>query len=79
MKEKDKGQTAEEEKDYTLEQLFDRLDDVAEQLESGEASLEDSFRLYKQGMDMLKLCGEKIDMVEKQILVMEEDGQVHEF
>ena len=79
MKEKDKGQTAEEEKDYKLEQLFDRLDDVAEQLESGEASLEDSFRLYKQGMDMLKLCGEKIDMVEKQILVMEEDGQVHEF
>lgn len=76
MKETDKEQALQE---CTLEELFEKLDAVAGELESGKTSLEDSFRLYKQGMDMLKLCNEKIDRVEKQVLMMEEDGQTHEF
>ena len=41
--------------------------------------LEESFRLYKQGMDMLRQCSEKIDQVEKQVLILEENGETHEF
>ena len=42
-------------------------------------SLEDSFRLYKQGMELLKYCNDKLDTVEKKMLLMNEDGSLGEF
>lgn len=62
----------------TLEQVFAQLQDVIERMES-EESLEQSFQLYHQGMDMLKLCSEKIDKVEKQMFLLDEEGQTHNF
>lgn len=70
---------AEQEAEETLEQLFEKLDDVTNKLESGETSLEKSFRLYQSGMEMLKRCSDKIDKVEKQVLILEENGETHEF
>ena len=32
---------------------------LAEKLEDKETSLEDSFNLYKQGMELLKFCSDK--------------------
>lgn len=63
----------------TLEELFMKLDAVTKKLEEGETSLEESFRLYQTGMEMLKKCSEKIDTVEKQVLILEENGETHEF
>lgn len=65
--------------EMTLEQLFAGLDDVVEKLEEGSTSLEESFRLYQKGMEMLKICNDKIDTVEKKVLIMEENGETHEF
>jgi exodeoxyribonuclease VII small subunit len=62
----------------TLEQVFSELEAVIGKMES-EDSLEESFKLYHQGMDMLKLCSEKIDKVEKQMLLLDENGETHEF
>ncbi|MGN0404209.1 MAG: exodeoxyribonuclease VII small subunit [Bariatricus sp.] len=74
-----KEELKEEEQKETLEELFEKLDDVTNKLESGETSLEESFRLYQSGMEMLKRCSDKIDKVEKQVLVLEENGETHEF
>lgn len=63
----------------TLEELFMKLDAVTKKLEEGETSLEESFRLYQTGMEMLKKCSEKIDSVEKQVLILEENGETDEF
>ena len=46
---------------------------------TGDVSLEDSFRYYQEGMELLKLCNARIDHVEKQMLQIDEEGQVHEF
>ena len=62
-----------------LEELFGKLDEVAGKLEAGDTSLEESFRLYQEGMKLLKQCNDKIDTVEKQVLVLEESGETHEF
>ena len=70
---------AEENKEVPVEELFRRLDEVAGKLEEGDTSLEESFRLYQEGMKLLKECNEKIDTVEKQVLVLEESGETHEF
>ena len=62
----------------TLEEVFQELDVVVKQLENASISLEDSFRLYHQGMELLKVCNDKIDLVEKKMLILDENGEQHE-
>ena len=75
-KDRNSEQTSQEE---TLEEVFAQLDDLAEKLEDKDTSLEDSFNLYKQGMELLKFCSDKLDTVEKKMLQMNEDGTFSEF
>ena len=70
-------QTIDNEKN--IEDVFQELDVIAEKLESSDTSLEDSFRLYKKGMELLKYCSGKLDTVEKKMLQMDEDGTLREF
>lgn len=63
----------------SLEELFDNLETVVNQLEGEDVSLEESFRLYNEGMVLLKKCNETIDTVEKKVLVLDENGETHEF
>lgn len=65
--------------EQTLEQVFEQLDKVVEKLETETVSLEESFQLYHQGMDLLKICNDKIDTVEKKMMVLDENGEQHEF
>ena len=75
-KDKSNDQVLEEK---TLEEAFTELDGLAEKLEARETSLEDSFRFYRQGMELLKFCSEKLDTVEKKMLQINEDGTFSEF
>ena len=70
-------QTTDNEKN--IEDVFQELDVIAEKLESSDTSLEDSFRLYKKGMELLKYCSGKLDTEEKKMLQMDEDGTLREF
>ena len=71
-----KGQSLEEQ---SLEEIFSDLEQTIKKMEEGEISLEESFQLYHQGMDMLKACNIKIDKVEKKMLLLDEEGEEHEF
>ena len=55
---------AKEEK--TLDEMFQELDKLIQAMEEPEVSLEDSFQMYHQGIDMLKACNDKMDKIEKQ-------------
>ena len=70
-------QTTDNEKN--IEDVFQELDVIAEKLESSDTSLEDSFRLYKKVMELMKYCSGKLDTVEKKMLQMDEDGTLREF
>ena len=63
----------------TLEAAFGKLDQMLDTLKSSDVRLEDSFRLYKEGMELLNECSQKIDRVEKKMLQMNEDGTFREF
>lgn len=67
------------ENELTLEETFELLEEKLESLESEDISLEDSFKIYKEGMDLLKQCHEKIDYVEKKVLEINEAGELVEF
>ena len=62
----------------SLEEVFNNLDNVVKQLEGADVSLEESFQLYYKGMELLKTCNEKIDNIEKKILVLDRNGELHE-
>ena len=68
-----------EQKEKTLEEIFREMEGLLEELESREISLEDSFEKYKEGMALLKAAGEKIDTVEKAMLVLNDQGEAEEF
>lgn len=65
--------------EQTLETVFEQLDQIVEQLEGESVSLEESFQLYHKGMDLLKICNDKIETVEKKMKVLDENGEQHEF
>lgn len=66
-------------KEQTLEQAFEELDSVIETLQKRDLALEKSFELYQKGMELLKNCNEKLDRVEKDVMVMNEEGDWDEF
>lgn len=59
----------------SLEECFESLDDIILELQSGELSLEDSFKKYEDGMKLIKKCNETIDKVEKKLTVVETDDE----
>ena len=66
------------EKKENLEEMFDRLE-VIGTLEGEDVSLEEAFGLYDQGMKLIRRCNQTINEVEKKILVLDENGEKHEF
>ena len=65
--------------DLTLEEGFEKIDELIETMADGDISLEESFDKYKLGMEILKVCSDKIDKVEKQIEILNaEDINVNE-
>lgn len=69
---------ANKEEKLSLEQILEQLDGTIEKLQSGEVSLEESFELYKKGMDYVKLCSETIEQVEKKVLMLNQEGTLDE-
>jgi len=57
-----------------LEESIAELEQVLTTLNQSELSLEESFALYKKGMDLLLECNQSIDKVEKELMILEENG-----
>ena len=64
---------SEEGRELTIEETFKELESVLERMETQEISLEESFACYEKGMKLVKYCNDKIDKVEKQIMVLSEE------
>ena len=56
----------ENKEELSIEEMFDRLDGIMRTLEDSRSTLEESFA----GMRLVRACSEKIDKVEKQIMVV---------
>lgn len=68
----------EDNKEFSLEESFTRLEEIIGALEEGKISLDDSFKLYKEGVGLVKDCNSKLDKVEKEIIIINEDGEIEE-
>lgn len=63
----------------TIEEAFEKLEQLVETLENPEISLDDAFANYKEGMELLKYCNSSIDDVEKKVLALSKEGELYEF
>ena len=65
-----------DEQPLKFEEAMERLEQIVERLENGDVSLEEAIELFQEGMRLSKLCGEKLDQIEKPIaLLVEENGE----
>jgi len=68
----------EDKKERSLEESFDRLEELIEALSDSDVGLEDAFRAYSEGVNLLKECNDQIDRVEKKVLVLSGNGELEE-
>lgn len=66
--------------DISYEEAIDALEKIVATLEKGETTLEESMRLFTEGMEFSRICSEKINSIERRItqLVKDSSGQTHE-
>lgn len=72
----EKTKKVQEQETHSLEENFSTLEELIEQLETEDISLEDAFTAYSKGMEVLKQCNEQIDRVEKQVMKLNGEGQL---
>lgn len=58
-------------KSKSLEEILNELSDIVDKMNNEELTLEESFKMYEQGIKLCKQCNDKIDKVEKQLEIME--------
>ncbi|CAH0178136.1 Exodeoxyribonuclease 7 small subunit [Peribacillus sp. Bi96] len=64
----------------TFEEAMENLEKIVEQLEEGDVPLEEAISIYKQGMDLSRLCHSKLKAVEDQLTqILREDGELENF
>ena len=55
------------EKDNNFEANLKKLELIVDKLESGDIGLEESVKLYEEGMNIKKICDKKLKDIEMQI------------
>ena len=63
------------EKNINFEDSMEKLQNIAKQLEDDNLSLDESIKLFEQGMDISKKCKEMLDKAEKKIKILVGDDE----
>jgi len=58
----------------TFETAMDRLEAIVEQMESGKLPLEELIVRYEEGMNMVKVCQERLTAAEQKIEIIARDS-----
>jgi exodeoxyribonuclease VII small subunit len=67
-------------KQVTFEEAMIQLEQIVDRLEEGDVPLEEAISIYKDGMELSKLCHDKLKNVEEQLTqIITEDGSSESF
>lgn len=66
-------------KEPGLEERFAKLDSILDAMEDENVTLDQSFALYKEGLEQIKAANQSLDTIEKAMLVLTSEGQLEEF
>ena len=64
----------------TLEQAMKKLEQIVQDLESGDMPLEKAIKKFEEGVQLSRFCSKKLDETEKRItiLMQNSDGKISE-
>ncbi len=64
----------------SFEASIEKLEEIVNDLESGDLSLEESIKKFEEGVKLSKTCSKKLDETEKKIsiLLTDSDGNISE-
>ncbi len=57
----------------TFEQSMKKLEQIVQELESGDLPLEDAMKKFEEGIKLSNQCSEKLDETEKKITLLLQD------
>jgi exodeoxyribonuclease VII small subunit len=57
-----------------FETSMKRLEEIVHDLEKGDLPLEDSLKVFEEGMDLIKFCSEKLEEVEQKVTMLVKEG-----
>jgi exodeoxyribonuclease VII small subunit len=65
-------------KNFVFEEAFKKLEEIVNQLESGQATLEKSLELFEEGIKLSKICRKKLDNADQKIkeLIKKADNSI---
>ena len=58
------------ENDIDFENALLRLEKIAQELESGKAQLDDSLKLFEEGIELSRICKKKLDEAEQKVKIL---------
>ena len=61
------------EKKMDFEQALQRLEQIVEDMENGNAKLDESLSLFEEGVALVKFCRESLDKAEKKVMMIQTD------
>ncbi len=73
---KNKTEADEKTEKLTIEESFEKLDGILAKMELDETGLEESFRLYEEGLKLVRHAGDSIEKVETQIRILSGEDEV---
>lgn len=56
--------------DMSFETAMTRLEEIVRSLEDGKVSLDDSLKLYEEGIALVRLCSGRLDEAEQKIKII---------
>lgn len=61
-----------------FEEAMERLENIVESLEKGDLSLEESLKVFEEGMKLVSFCSGKLDEAEQKVtmLIKDQDGKL---
>ncbi len=62
-------------KNITFEAAMERLDEITRLLESGAEGLDDSLKLYEEGVSLIRLCTKTLESAEQSVKVLQMSDQ----
>ena len=60
--------------EFVFEEAMKRLEQIVQQLEKGDAPLDQSLALFEEGTKLIKACGAALDQAEHKLTVLVSSG-----
>jgi exodeoxyribonuclease VII small subunit len=60
-----------------FESAMERLENIVESLEKGDLSLDESLKIFEEGMNLLSFCSKKLEEAERKVtmLIRDQSGE----